>query len=135
MIEAGIVSLLNADSTVSGLIGPRLFPVLVPEGSMPINAGDPPCLSYQVISNTPTYTLALNEFDQKRIQFDAWAVTYASCKSVKQAVRNVLDGYTGTLSDGTRVLSALRGMEIDFWESDSRVYRVLFEYIFRFVEP
>jgi len=135
MIEVGIVSLLKADATVAGLVGPRLFPVLVPEGSMPVNAGDPPCLSYQIISASAAYTLDPKELDTKRVQFDAWGVAYSDCKNVKQAVRNALDGYKGTLPDGTRVLGTFRGVEVDFWEDASRVYRVLFEYTFQFVEP
>lgn len=135
MIEAGIAALLGADSTLTGLIGTRLFPVLVPEGQMPVKAGDPPCLSYQAIKAPASYTLEPKECDYGRIQFDAWGMLYSDCKSVKQAVRNILFGYHSTLTDGTRILSVEKGVEIDFWDEHARIYRVMFEYIFRFVEP
>lgn len=129
MIEAGIVALLTANAPLMALIDPSIYPVLLPESH-----GDT-CLSYQVVSGTATYTLEPKELCQKRIQFDAWSTTYGSAKSVIQALRNALDGYQGTLSDGTRVLSTFRGLDIDFFEDDSRSYRVMQEYIFRFVEP
>lgn len=134
-MEAGLVALLNADATVSSLVGSRIFPVMIPEHNMPVNSGDPACLSYFVATQKSTYTVGLNEYNERRVQFDAWAVTYAACKSIVAAVRNVLDGYVGALSDGARIITALRENETDFFESDSRVYRVMFEYRIRFVEP
>jgi hypothetical protein len=51
------------------------------------------------------------------------------------ALRNALDTYQGTLTDGTRVLCALSEQEIDQFEEDSRVYRSLAEYRIEYVEP
>jgi len=129
MIEAGITALLQADGTLSGLIGVRLYPVLVPE------APTYPCLSYQMISGLPSYTFQGRECEQARMQFDAWSDTYGGCKTVQKALRDVLDVYSGTLTDGTKLLGAFRGIGIDFFEDVPRSYRVMREYILYFVEP
>ncbi len=128
MIEQGITTLLTADSTLSGLIGTRLFPVFVPE--------DPtyPCVSYQVVSGSSDYSVDGTYETWKRIQFDAWGSAYADVKTIQKALHAVLDGFSGTLSDGTTVLGAFRGVELDEFEVDSRTYRALTEYSFHFVE-
>ncbi len=134
MIEAGIVALLAADSGIAALVGTRIYPVLVPETTAY------PCLSYQVVSSVQQYTVDRRELGQKRIQFDCWANTYADAENLKQALRNALDVYSGTLTDGTRVLGTFREVEIDFFEANSGVsgnpgvYRRLCEYSFQFVE-
>lgn len=134
MIESGIVALISDDAGIVALIGTRVYAVLVPE------TVTYPCLSYQVVSSVSNYTIDRKEFGQKRIQFDCWANRYSDAEAVKQALRNVLDMYSGTLTDGTRVLGTFREVEIDFFEANSGVsgnpgiYRRLCEYSFQFVE-
>jgi hypothetical protein len=134
VIEAGIVTLILGDTGIAALIGTRLYAVLVPEITVY------PCLSYQVVSSVSQYTVDGKEFGQKRIQFDCWASFYTDAENLKQALRNVLTAYKGTLSDGTRVLGTFREIEIDFFEANSGVsgnpgvYRRLCEYQFQFVE-
>ena len=70
----------------------------------------------------------------KRIQFDAWGTTYADVKNIQQALHNLLDGFSGVLSDGTAVRGTFRGVELDEFENDSLTYRTLTEYSFHFVE-
>jgi hypothetical protein len=128
MIEQGLTALLAANTTLTGLIGPRLYPVLVPEGSAF------PCVSYQDISATSDYTLAGAETQNKRIQFDVWATTYAQCKAVTKALRNALTGYSGTLLDGTRILGVFRVLELDDYEPETRTYRTMNDYRFLYSE-
>jgi hypothetical protein len=54
---------------------------------------------------------------------------------VAQALRDRLDTAHTTLSDGTRLMSAWRANEIDSFDGDSRLYRVMCEYELLFVEP
>jgi hypothetical protein len=134
LIEAGIVTLLLDDAGIAALIGTRMYAVLVPETTVY------PCLSYQVVSSVSQYTVDRKEFGQKRIQFDCWASLYSDAENLKQALRNRLTAYSGTLTDGTRVLGTFREVEIDFFEANSGVsgnagiYRRLCEYNFQFVE-
>lgn len=129
MLEQGITALLSADSGLAALIAGRIYPATAPE------TPTFPLITYLVVSSKPQYALDGSQCGYKRLQFDAFGSSYADCKTVLRALRNALDGYTGTLTDGTRVLCALRGMEIDSFENDSRTYRSLTEYELTFVEP
>jgi hypothetical protein len=129
MLEQGITALLSADSGLAALIAGRVYPVTPPEA--PVY----PCITYLVVSSKPDYALDGSQCGYKRLQFDVWSDSYAECKAVLNALRNALDGYRGTLSEGTRVLCAFRGMEIDNFENNSRAYRSLTEYELTFVEP
>jgi hypothetical protein len=127
MIEAGIHALITSDPTLNGLIADRLYPVRIPSGVTY------PCASYQVVSASPeSVSLDSAATRMKRIQFDCWATTYGECKQIEAALASLLDGYQGTLSDGTKVLLATPGVVIDRWEEDATVYRVMTEYIFDF---
>jgi len=128
MIEEGIVALLRADATLTGLIGTRLYPVLVPEPTVY------PCLSYQVVSASPDYTIDGTRCGSKRIQFDAWGTSYGDCKAILQALGNVLDLFRGMLPDGTRALVIRNVLELDQFESDGRVYRSLADYRAEYAE-
>lgn len=128
MFEAGLVSLLTSDAGVTAAISNAPWPVIVPETAAL------PCLSYQMVGGGNRYTLDKTSQQTRNVQFDAWAVRYGDCKTITRALRNVLDCYTGTLSDGTRVLSAFLTNEIDNWEFDGRSYRITVEYRFQIVE-
>src|SRR5437870_436696 len=117
MLEAGIVSLLAA-SPVASLVGSRIYPVVLPPETTVF-----PALTYQAVSSSSEWATDRTEYDEKRIQFDAWAQSYADCKAVLKALNGVLHGFVGTLSDGTRVILALRDVTVDFWQSEPRLYR------------
>jgi hypothetical protein len=128
MIEEGIVSLLNANGPLSALVS-AVYPVFIPEDAAY------PCLSYQTVSRAPEYTFAGESFYEGVFQFDCWSMQYAEAKAVQKALRNALDVYQGTLSEGTQVLAVFRTMDADFFEEDSRFYRAMSEYTFHYVEP
>lgn len=128
MIEDGIVALLRADATLTGLIGNRIYAVIVPEPTVY------PCLSYQVVSASPEYTLDSKRCGAKRIQFDAWGTSYSDCKNVLRALSKVLELFRGLLPDGTRALLIYNVLELDQFESDGRVYRSLADYRANYIE-
>jgi len=129
MLEEGLTALLTADAGLTALVGNRIHPVIGP-------ADNPlyPYLTYQVVSGKPDYALDHSECGYRRIQFDAFDLSYGGTKSVLRALRNALDGFSGTLADGTRVISAVRSIQIDNFEDDARVYRSLEEYEISFSE-
>jgi hypothetical protein len=129
MLEDGLVALLRANAGLMALIDPCIYPVLIPPKPQY------PCLSYQVIWSSGSYTFEGKQHGRKRIQFDAWSNTsYSDCKAVQQALRNALDTFRGTLPNGTRILGAFRGTELDFYEDASREFRVTQEFHIHFVE-
>jgi hypothetical protein len=131
MLEAGLVSLLSADAGVTALVAARIFPIVLPE-NMDVNCVGP-CLTYQDITGSSTFTTDKKQSATKRIQFDSFSKNYQSAKQVLMAVSKVLDGYVGTLPDGTRVIFANSSVETDNFENDGRVFRCLSEYEIDFV--
>ena len=128
MLEEGIVSLLLADSVLPGLLNSCVYPAILPESP------SLPALTYQAISGSSSYTIDGVTCTMRRIQFDSWSTLYSDVKTVQYALHNVLDLFSGTLSEGTQVLGSYRGIEMDTYESDARMYRATTEYLFHFVE-
>ncbi len=129
MLEDGLVALLNLDATTTALVAGRIYPVQGP----PDNAVFP-YITYQDAAGSSEYTFSGAELRTKRIQFDLWGVAYGDGKAMIKALRNVLAGYSGTLSEGTRVLFAARLNEMDNFDVDSRSYRSIAEYEFQISE-
>jgi hypothetical protein len=129
MFEAGLVSLLNATAGLTAIVGNRIYPVKLPDETESF-----PALTYQVVSASPEWALDRTKYEEKRVQFDAWANLYGDCKAVAKQLEYALDGFDGTLPDGTRVISTIGDVQIDEWQSDARVHRLIAEYIFQFTE-
>lgn len=87
MIETELVSILSGHSGVSGLIGTRLYPVVIPQDKTL------PAVAYQKISATRVHTLAgPTNLAHPRVQLTCWALTYAEAKQVIEQVRAALYG-------------------------------------------
>jgi len=116
---------LIGDATLTGLIGTRIYPGKAPQ--------DPtlPYVVYHRISTTRTPTLnGPTLVPETRIQLDIIATSQASAELVATAIRNRIDGYTGT-SASVSVLSSVVEDEQDMSEaidgSDSIYYRVVMD--------
>jgi hypothetical protein len=134
MLEAGLSQLVAAAAGVQALIGSpaRLYPVLVPENATF------PCATYQVISTVPGYTHSgANPIEKRRVQFDTWSggasnANYADVKNLQAAIRAVLEGFQGTLPDGTLVAGIFVAHAADLYEQDARAYRTTTDYMVHF---
>lgn len=124
MIEQGIEQRLAADSTIAGLVGTRIYPLVLPE------ACQYPAITYQLISAVEIYTNdgPLGEV-RARIQIDTWAKRYSQAKTVDQAVRASLNGFTGTLPDGTLVCELERDDASDGFDAPGSLYRCQSDWI------
>jgi hypothetical protein len=131
MLEQGLVNLLISDAGVSALISDRLYPVAGPP--------DNPTFPYATYMAVPVaesdYTFDGAESRRKTIQFDVWGNQFSDGLNILIAIRNVLSGYAGTLNEGTRVLFASRGNEMDNFDVDQRTYRTVCDYEIEFSEP
>lgn len=123
---------LVGDSTLTGLIAQRIYPGKAPQ--------DPtlPYVVYSRISTTRTSTLGgPTRVAEARMQLDIIATSQASAEQVANAVRNRLDGYTGT-SASVVVLSSVVEDEQDMSEaidgSDSLYYRVVMDVLIQYRE-
>src|SRR5487761_2364819 len=112
MIEAGIESLLLTAPEITSIIGTALYAVLVPPDATY------PCLSYSTITRPPQVNLDKSALESKRVQIDCWAKSYPEVKVLQVTLHAALDGYQGTLPDGTIVNTCDRDIEADYFESD-----------------
>jgi hypothetical protein len=126
MIEAGLFNLLSGSSGIASFCDSRIYPVILPE--------DPqlPALTYQLISAQPSPTLTTSGMQRFRIQFDCWAETYADAVGLRAALTETLNGFQGTLNDGTALQDAQLEQVVDFFGDDDRFYRCMVEFILLF---
>jgi len=94
--ERATKEILLTNSAVFALVGPRIYPVVIPEGS------EYPCISYQRIDGShitaPLLALADPGAGAARLQITAWGKTYESAKAVAEAARIALQRWRGTIA-------------------------------------
>jgi hypothetical protein len=113
LIEQHLAPLLLADSAIAALVGDRIFPVVVRQDTAL------PALTYARLGSERTYVLAgAAHWTTVQIGVTAWAPEYAQARALADAVRQALDGYTGTT--GIEVASVQDGA--DEYESTLDVF-------------
>ena len=116
MIEAGVQRWITLQ--VGDVLPGGLWFVTLPDKPKAY-----PVATLQLISSVPEYTLdGPTGLVKARLQIDHFGTDYLSCKTAAAAFRQILDGYKGTLPDGTQVSSMTRLNATDSFESDSRLY-------------
>ncbi len=129
MLETGLVALLKSDSAVASLCGTRIFPLLLPDS--PIL----PSVTYQTISSVSQYTNdGATGFTINRIQVDVWAASYMVVKTLSDAIREVLAGYSDILPDGTQILNIMQDNVTDLYEDQAYLYRVQTDWLVYFAQ-
>lgn len=122
-LPGGIFSLLTADAGVAALVATRVFPVEVPEDVTL------PALLYRFVGGTSSPTLMTSGMQKARVQFDCYGETYDDASALRNAVVAALNGYQGTLADGTLLQNAWAlGPGTDFFEDDPRQFRCMVEF-------
>lgn len=129
MIEQGLYTLLSGDPTISAMVGDRISPVLLPEGS-PM-----PAMTYQVTRGTSDPTFDTSGLIKLFMQFDCFGLNYSDAAQLRKALVMVLNGYQGVLSDGTNLQLAQFQQPVDFYIEDVRQYRCAVEFYFLFDFP
>lgn len=81
--------LVTTGTALSALVGTRVYPLVLPQ------AGALPAVVYTLVDDVET----LNGHNGvARVQFTAWATTYAGAKSVRDALRERLRSFAGQSS-------------------------------------
>jgi len=122
-IGEAIRDILIKNSTVAGLVGSRVYPVLLPQ--RPVF----PAVTYQRISGTSDMALTgATGLSHPRFQVDVWSATYSATQALADAVREALNNYSGTVGSvviGSVVLQAER----DQYETDPvALFRVIMDF-------
>lgn len=122
VIESAIRAALLADSTVAGLIGDRVYPLVLPQNPTL------PAIVYQRIASPPDLS---NDGPagplRTRLQLTLWASTWSGSRAIAAAVKAVLHGYSGS-ADGQDVLLVAEANETDGYESETKLFRVIADY-------
>ena len=89
-IEKAIFDILRLDATVSGLVSSRIYPQVIPQNT------SLPAIVFSQISGPRQHTITdTDNMVPSRWQFTVVAETYAELRGISDAVRGVLDNYTG----------------------------------------
>ena len=123
MIESAIHYILVNDATVKA-ITTRCYPVIIPQ-----NPTCPLILFTKITGHRDHHLSGPSGVAHPRFQIEAWAETYAGAKELADAIREALDGYSGT-AKSTAIHSCLIDSERDVYESEIEVYRVIQDYFF-----
>jgi Protein of unknown function (DUF3168) len=121
VIEAGLFALLSTTGAITSL-GATIYPVVRPPS--PVY----PCISYKLIAAKPSPTLQTSGYQRWRIEFNCFATTYAQGVALRAALRSTLEGFRGTLNDGTYLQDAQFIQLSDDYEDEPRIYCCMDEF-------
>lgn len=122
-IEVGLVAHLEADAAVAALVVARIYPVLLPQNVTY------PAISYERVNTDRRYS-----FDGPSIhiwpffRIHCWSQSYLQAKSLGEAVRKSLNGFTGTMGTDS-VINVEMQNENDLYEPDVDVHRVILDFV------
>lgn len=86
MIGKVIHTLLTADATVIGLVGDKVFPVIVPQNTAF------PAVTYETTSSEPIEVIGWQKIaDTVNVQINVFAERYTTAIDIKEAIKAVLD--------------------------------------------
>lgn len=92
-IKTSLYSLLANDASITSLVGTRIYPMWAPPDTT---------LPYMIVTRIDEQDFAPTmagpgDTDFAVLQVDIWAGSSLDAEAIKQALRNLLDGYTGAM--------------------------------------
>ena len=121
-LEQDLEDLLSGSAGITAIVGSgasaRIYPMLVPQGF-----DNYPAITYQVISEERDPELTQqNGLYRARVQITCWARTYAGARSLKEAVRNRIDGSGTTFPRGVFIENSMDTIEESEGARPGRLY-------------
>lgn len=125
MIDHAIYNLLSNDATVSGMVGSRIYAVVMPQ--------EPtlPAIQYSRVS-TFSRSYAHDgscKVAKSRFQFNCYAEDALEAKQLSEAVRILFHAYTGTVV-GETIFNATVENELDLYDQDLTDYSAVLDIVF-----
>ena len=115
----GIVAKLKADPTLTTIVSGRVRPLPAPEQ---VDSSHYPCVTYQVASEVQSYNYdGPDNVNTMRVVFDCYSELYSEARKSALAIRDSLNGYSGTLPDGTLVFETEIATINDGWFDVARM--------------
>ncbi len=125
-LEVALHDYLSADTGITALVGDRIYPSRLKEGSVI------PAISWNRVSARRIYTFdAFEDTDawaQARIQINCWAYTPLEAMEIGEAVLLALSGYDGDMS-GQLIGSSFADNEFDLYEATPKFHRRILDFI------
>lgn len=133
--RADIRTFLAADSTISGLVGQRIYAMRVP--SRETNSD---FILFAITSSQEGHDLdGAGGWDLRGVKVMCSSQTFTTAESIADAVRSLLKGYHGAMGSSAAFSVTLEN-EIDDFElardgSDIGEYIIIQDYLIQFKEP
>lgn len=124
-IEQAVITTLESDATVTGLVGTRIFPKVAEQNA------ELPFIVIDLISQTPQHLMGSDTTVlPSRVQVTCYASTYASVKTLADAVRAELQDFSGQMGGGTgpTVQRAFLDNELDNYDSTRDRYEQVMDF-------
>tara|TARA_R110002020_G_scaffold366922_1_gene578914 strand:- start:133 stop:558 length:426 start_codon:yes stop_codon:yes gene_type:complete len=119
-----ITRYLKGNSGIADVVAGRVFPGLAPQSA------SRPYLLWARVADVPGHHIsAASDMSSALIQVDVMADSSIAAETAAEAVREAVDGYSGTLNDEFHIDSMWLGSEADFIEpkgdgSDDSTYQI-----------
>jgi hypothetical protein len=122
----GIATLLWADAGFRAASPGGIMPTVLPQRAAL------PATTWMVAGGSSSPTFETSGLQKLRIQFDHHASDQAGANAARNALRNALEGYRGTLTDGTFLQWAEWLQPLDFFDNEPRQFRCAQEFYLYF---
>lgn len=123
-IEEALFTRLSTFAGITALLSTRIFPLRAPDQLVV------PFIVYQKITgNREQSHTGSSNLANPRFQVSCWGSTYASAKAVSRQVVLALDAFKGVVSGVDIQFSDIES-EVDTFDEDTKLYRVLLDVIF-----
>lgn len=139
MILAGVVALIvQAGSGLEAITASRIYPGTLPENIGATLATVGPAIVFKIVGGNSDATIDSDGMQKLRVQFDCYAVGtstasgYTAANSVREALRELLNGYQGMLPDGSFLDNADLIESRDAFMNEARQYVAEIEFYLLF---
>jgi len=119
-LESKLVAYLLNHAGLTALIGNRLYPLMMPEGTAL------PAVVYQRVSGMREYQFgAYSGMERPRISFSCWGENYGQAKQVASELKTAMQAKT----DSDPTITAFVVTETDDFDTDTGYYRVIVDFM------
>ena len=122
-LTTDIPAFLLAQPMIAALVETHIYPTHIDEGEVF------PCLVFFVVSDVPLECHdGPSRLSFAHVQFSCFAKRYADARALRDALKALLESFTGPLAPGGTQIGNARWMsDHDSFESSTRVYHVICE--------
>jgi len=136
-LKQAIVAALAEETALAALVGPNVFPKIIPETCSLANSA---AITYKFLTSAHTTNLRQAAGMQSvRVRFGVYSFNEADTETIKEILRNLFQGFSTSLAGLPIVFVTLEDGDIDDYDepiagSDSGTYSKEFDFLFKLRE-